>query len=846
MKYDFGGYATKHNIRCSDGRTIMPDAFKDCDGAIVPLVWHHMHDSVDNVLGHAELENRPDGVYAYCSLNETPAGQTAKEVIQHGDICALSIYANRLQQVGQNVMHGVIREVSLVLAGANPGATIDNLAFAHGDSTEIMEDEAYISFVGDDSILMHEESEKDKKEESGEKTIGDILDTLTEEQLQAVYALIGSISEESEVEKIEHADGEGSEGESSEASESEGEDEADGPTLAESVKSVLSEMSEEEKAATEIIVNSVANGEDIPEEVKAVYNEMSEDQQEAIALLVDAFTEDDEESIEHADEDAKIGDILDSLNDEQKDALAQIMTAYRKGEKTDPSVAKVFETFSEIQKKAAYAMIDSMDKNKSLKHADDETIGDIMETMSEEQQKAVSDIIGSIDKGTKVSEETTKVFNSLTDKQKDAVYAFVGLLLEESEKDDDDEAEHSDYEGDVMKYNIFESDAEGNEMVLEHADIEKIFTDAQRVGSLRDAVLAHGITDIEVLFPEAQAVQAQPYSLTRRMEWVDVVLNGVHKTPFSRIKSTAFNLTEAQARAKGYIKGFKKIEEQITALKRVTTPQTVYKKQGLDRDDIIDITDFDVVAYMKQEMRMMLDEELARAILVGDGRRSADPDKISPEHIRPVWGDDAMYTYHKTIAYSATMDYEALIDEAVRARANYKGSGNPKMFISPTVLTEMRLLKDQDGKYRYESDEKLAQAMRVSAIHEVELFDDVVRTVDGKDAKLAYLILNLADYTVGTNKGGEVNLFDDFDIDFNRQKFLIETRMSGALTAPKSAIVVEYMTNATAEADPVYVKVASPATADIDDYYERDEYGRYIATTDVAVIPGKTYYEVSE
>lgn len=243
---------------------------------------------------------------------------------------------------------------------------------------------------------------------------------------------------------------------------------------------------------------------------------------------------------------------------------------------------------------------------------------------------------------------------------------------------------------------------------------------------------------------------------------------------------------------------------------------------------------------------MMLDEEVARAILVGDGRRSADPDKISPEHIRPVWSDEEIYTIHKTIPYAATVDYEALIDEAVRARANYKGSGNPKMFISPTVLTEMRLLKDQDGKFRYESDEKLAQAMRVSAIHEVELFDDVVRTVNNKDAKLAYLILNLADYTVGANKGGEVSLFDDFDIDFNRQQFLIETRMSGALTVPKSAIAVEYMTNTTAEADPVYVKVTSPATADIEDYYERDEYGRYVATTDVAVIPGKTYYEVSE
>lgn len=396
-----------------------------------------------------------------------------------------------------------------------------------------------------------------------------------------------------------------------------------------------------------------------------------------------------------------------------------------------------------------------------------------------------------------------------------------------------------------MKYNIF--DAEANDTkTLTHSDMKAIFDDAPRVGSLKEAVLQHGITDIEVLFPEAQAVNNEPYQLVRRMEWVSVVLNGVTKRPFSRIKSTAVNLTEEQARAKGYIKGRKKIEEQIAALKRITTPQTIYKLQKLDRDDIIDITDFDVVAFMKQEMRLMLDEEIARAILIGDGRLMADPEKILPDHVRPVWSDDEMYTIHKVIAAANATDYSGMIDEIVRSRKGYKGSGNPVMFIGPDILTEMRLLKDNDNRFRYDSDAKLAEALRVSAIHEVEIFDDQVRTVEGKDRKLVAVILNLADYCVGATKGGEVSLFDDFDLNYNKYEYLIETRMSGALVQPKSAIAIEIQTTTDSQADPVYVKVASPVTADIADYFEMDEYGRISATTDVAVVTGKTYYEVQE
>lgn len=764
MTYDFGGYATKHNIRCSDGRTIMPDAFKDCDGQIVPLVWQHIHEGPDNILGHAELENRADGVYAYCSLNDTDAGNTARKIVKHGDICALSIYANKLRQDGMNVMHGVIREVSLVLAGANPGAVIDNLAFEHSDgSTSVSSTEVQITFVDpNEPILIHEDSDDEQEESETEETIDEIIDTMTDKQKQALYAIVGALTEQQNASEEKHPE------EEMKHADDDATDDASG-------KSALDTLTKEQKAAVDTIVNAVKNDSDVPESVKDVFNTLSDEQKDAVyELVAEEIDSEEEEQLEHSDKEK------------------------------------------------------------------DPTIGEILDTLNEEQSKAVEDLLKVIS-GEKeaVSENTAEVYNTLTKDQQDAVAAMVGMVAEQNE------AKHSDLEGDEMKYNIFDAETDAA-TTLSHSDMEAIFADAPRVGSLKEAVLQHGITDIEVLFPEAQAVNNQPYQITRRMEWVPVVLNGVHKSPFARIKSTAANLTEDQARAKGYVKGRRKIEEQISALRRITTPQTVYKLQKLDRDDVIDITDFDVVAWMKQEMRMMLDEEIARAILVGDGRLSSDPEKIFPEHIRPVWSDDEMYTIHVVIPSNKATDYEAMIDEVVRGRKGYKGSGTPVMFIGSDILTEMRLLKDQDGKMRYASDNELAEVMRVSGIHEVELFDECVRTVEGKDRKLVALVLNLADYTAGANKGGEVSMFDDFDLDYNKLEYLIETRMSGALTMPKSAIAIEIQTTTDSVADPRYIKVANPVTADISDYYEMDEYGRLTQTVDVAVVAGKDYYVVEE
>lgn len=717
MKCDFSGYATKNDLRCTDGRTIRRGAFSDCDGATVPLVWQHMHNSADNVLGHAELEERDDGMYAYCTFNSTPSGQNAKELVRHGDIRSLSIYANHLRQQGGDVIHGMIREVSLVLSGANPGASIDNVSFAHSDGTyETIDDEAVIT--PGEGYLYHADDSEDVADEVEDETVQDVFDTLSEKQKKAVYAIIGAALEEQKNE-VAHADND------DEASE-------------EKLPPKKSKQTEED---------------DGEETIKDIFDTLNEKQKNAVYAIIGAALEDKESEVSHADNG---GDVEDE-SDEEKDG---------------------------------------------------ETIKDIFDTLSE--------------------------------KQKNAVYAIIGAALED-QQEETDEVKQSEFEGEYMKYNVFDEETNDTK-VLTHSDMEGIFADAPRMGSLKEAALAHGITDIEVLFPEAQAVNAQPYQIARRMEWVSVVLNGVHKSPFSRIKSTAANLTEEQARAKGYVKGRKKIEEQITALRRVTTPQTIYKTQKLDRDDVVDITDFDVVAWMKQEMRMMLDEELARAILVGDGRLTSDPEKIFQDNIRSIWADDEMYTIHQVIPAANATDYTAMIDSVVRSRKGYKGSGNPVMFIGPTLLTEMRLLKDNDNRFRYESDAKLAEAMRVKAIHEVELFDELTRNVEGKKRSLVAIIVNLADYTVGCNKGGEVNLFDDFDLDYNKYQYLIETRCSGALTMPKSAIAIEIQTTTDASADPVYTLVASPVTADIAEYFEQDEYGRYFATEDEAVVAGKRYY----
>ena len=560
-KYDFSGWATKNNLRCSDGRTILKDAFKHNDGQTVPLVWNHQHNDPLNVLGHALLENRQEGVYAYCTFNDTEAGKNAKMLVEHGDVTALSIYANQLRQKGGNVEHGVIREVSLVLAGANPGAFIDSI-LRHGEAS----DEEGVIYTGEMLVLAH--ADEEPKEE----------------------------------------------------------------------------MKEEDK------------------EVK------------------------------------------------------------------------------------------------------------------DNKEKTVQDVV-----------------DSMTEEQRNVMYALIGQALEGQN------AEHSNIENggeDEMKHNVFENEnVKDNNDVLTHAEEEAILRDAKRYGSLRESCLQHGITNIDAagyLFPEYQNLNKEPDFIQRDMGWVSKVMAGVHRTPFSRIKSLQANITEDEARALGYIKGKAKKEEVFTLLKRTTDPQTVYKKQKLHRDDVLDITDFDVVAFIKREMRMMLEEEIARAILIGDGRLASSDDHISDSHIRSIANDDALYAIHHQVTPAAETPEalaKAMIRESLRARKDYKGSGEPTLFCSESVLTEMLLLEDANGRVIYDSVAKLATAMRVKEIVTVPVMEDAKN--NAKDKSILGIIVNLRDYNVGADKGGAVSMFEDFDIDYNAQKYLIETRCSGALTKPYSAIVLE-------------------------------------------------------
>ena len=605
VKYDFHGWATRNDLKCSDGRVIRRDAFKDCDGKIVPLVWNHRHDDPSNVLGHALLKNQEDGVYAYCTFNESEAGKAAKLLVEHGDISALSIFANQLKQEGSNVLHGDIKEVSLVLAGANPGASISNV-MRHG---EMVEDEADI-YTGEDFILEHNS-----------------IDDFTEEQLAALKGLKGPKGEIGER----------------------------GP-----------------------------KGDHLKEEDKMASNE--------------------------------------------------------------------------------------------------ETVRDVFET--------------------------------LTEKQKTVVYALIGQAHEDAKNDEDKKDKKDNDEedgGENMKHNVF--DNVDPETTLIHADdMQAILADARRTGSMREAVenfaqdrgcdsnsLFHadyGIENVGYLFPDDRSVTNEPIFVSRNMDWVSKLMNNIRHTPFSRIKSLFANITEDDARAKGYIKGNLKKEEVFTLLKRSTSPTTVYKKQKMDRDDVVDIVDLDVVAWIKKEMRIMLDEELARAVLVGDGRVSSSDDKIDPIHIRPIWTDDDFYTIKQTVSVAASDSESAIaknfIKQCIKARKNYKGSGNPTLYTTEDMLTDMLLLEDTTGRVIYESAAKLATTLRVKEIVTVPVMENLTRTDDAsKVHTLLGIIVNPNDYTIGADKGGAVNMFDDFDIDYNQQKYLIETRCSGALTLPYSAIAVE-------------------------------------------------------
>ena len=607
-KFDFSGWATRNDLRCSDGRTIRKDAFKHNDGMVVPLVWNHQHNEPENVIGHALLENRPEGVYTYGTFNDTVPAEHARHLVEHGDVEALSIYANHLKQNGGDVLHGEIREVSLVLCGANPGAFIDSVVMAHGEESETE------AVIYTDMLLSLEHSkEKEEKEEKEEEPVEE--------------------SEEKEPEEKEE-----------------------------------------------------------PEEEKK------------------------EESEEGSEEES----------------------------------------------------------------------GGEGEPMGEEKEKTVKD-----------------VFDSFTEEQKNVVYFMIGQALEDAGVAPD-EGESED-----MKHNVFENEERTD--VLSHADVDAIFKSAQRCGSLRDAVedalgddavLVHdgttpsyGITNIDYLFPDARTATNTPEFIKRNMDWVSSVMGKTAHTPFSRIKSVFANITADEARAKGYIKASQKTEEVFPLLKRTTTPQTIYKKQKLDRDDIIDITDFDVVSWLRGEMRIMLDEEIAGAILIGDGRSAASADKISADHIRPIWTDDALYTINKNVVLSEDTTYaqkvDALVDGVIEAQETYEGSGNQVMFCDKWFLTRALLRRNSIGERLWKNKAELASELGVDDIIPVPVFANKTRVVSGVERNLVGIIVDLRDYNVGADKGGEVNMFDDFDIDYNQEKYLIETRCSGALIRPYSAIALE-------------------------------------------------------
>lgn len=558
MDYDFCGWATRNNLKCSDGRTIQKDAFKDNDGQKVPLVWNHQHNEAFDVLGHAMLENRDEGVYAYCKFNDTESGKTAKLLVQHGDVDRLSIYANKLKQIGSNVTHGDIREVSLVLAAANPGAYIEDV-ITHGETSE---DEAVI-YTGESIELYH--------------------------------------SEESE--------------------------------------SKPSEKKEEKKVAV--------------------------------------------------------------------------------------------------------------------------------------NKKTVQD-----------------VFDEMTEEQKNVVYAMIGMALEENGVNSDEMNHSEEGDGEEMKHNVFDNYEKNENNVLSHADQESIIKDGKKYGSLKESFLAHaadyGIDQIDMLFPEFQSVNGDTPQFIKRTPdgWVDTVMNSVHHTPFSRIKMMFADIRGDEARAKGYMKGNLKKEEVFGLLKRVVEPTTIYKKQKLDRDDAVDITDFDVVAWLKSEMRMMLDEEIARAILFGDGRSALSEDKISEKNIIPVANDAELYTIKTTVEPESNEKLgHAIITAAVKSQDTYEGSGNTTFYTASSTITDMLLLEDADGHRMYKDMNELALAMNVNKI--VKVPASII------PAGVYGVIVDLSDYNVGADKGGAINMFDDFDIDYNQMRYLIETRCSGALVKPYSAIVLK-------------------------------------------------------
>lgn len=643
MDYDFGGWATRNNIECSDGRVIMKDAFKQNDGQKVPLVWNHQHDDPNEVLGHAVLENREEGVYAYCKFNDTDSGRQAKALVVNGDVDRLSIYANKLRSQMNNVVHGCIREVSLVLAGANPGAFIDSI-ITHSD--ELGDEEEAFIYTDEDLEMSTDKNKVSDESKAQEKTPEDNKNE----------------SEESESENSEKD---------------------------ESLKN--EEASQEESESND--------------------------------------------EVEHSDKSTDVEDVLADLKDDDKNVIYSL--------------------------------------------------------------------IGEVEKTGKVNannEKFVKVFEGLTNEQQEMVYALVGKAADEYDNKNKDNKEG---EKEIMKHNVFEKD-EKNETLVHSEFVRSAIADAKKYGSMRESFIEHAEAeglefgkdnDFSVLFPDAKNLDAEPRLIEKDDSWVGNVMANIKHSPFSRVKSTLGKMNEETARAKGYIKGKKKANIQMALLNRVTTPTTVYIKNDIDRDDVIDITDLDIVAWQKKEMRKLLNRELALAILLGDGRDISDEQKINEQNIRPIISDDDIfaikYVVTEGVDYKVTGNSasdndsktKGVIRAAVRARKNYKGSGRPTFYTTEDTLTDMLLIEDQNGRVIYDSVEKLATALRVKEIitvPEMENYTDIYG-----------IIVNLNDYTAGADKGGQVNMFDDFDIDYNQMKYLIETRMSGALTVPYSAIVLK-------------------------------------------------------
>ena len=637
---DFSGWATKNGLKCSDGRTIIGGAFKHQDKMKVPLVWQHQHNDPTNVLGYAILSHREEGVYAHAFFNNSSKAIEAKEAVRHGDVESLSIYANKLKEQNKNVLHGDIKEVSLVLSGANPGALIDNVYIRHGDSVEALDGEAIMYF--DQGIeLAHSDSDDPDEDEVADVDVQEFLEELDEDQKEVVHSLLHS-----------------------------------------ALTGTESELD--------------------PEQVQAISHSFDEDQEAIFQALIG-------DALEHAE-----------TNNEEGDDMSNLAHA---------------------------------EKGKTVK--------DVLNTFSEEQENVL--------------------------------YFLIGQAVEDAKKGSS--AEHSDFDTDFISHAIqegfanmprvfetAESKTEG--ATLSHDQLSTIFAAAKKSDSLKETFLEHagtfGIDDINLLFPDAKAISSTPEFISRRMEWVTEVLTGTKHSPFARIKTVHADITADEARARGYVKGNLKKEEVFKLLRRITEPTTIYKKQKLDRDDIIDITDLDVVAYIKGEMRIMLDEEIATAILVGDGRDVASEDKINEERLRPIATDDDMYAHKVTLASNSTVQQK--MDQIVRARAAYKGSGSPVMFTTLGFITDMLLERDRQGRKLYSTRADIAAELQVSKIVDVETLE--------RHPEVVGIIVNLIDYTVGADKGGAIAMFDDFDIDYNQHKYLIETRISGALTKAKSAIVI--------------------------------------------------------